>query len=99
MFAQSREFLTSIHAPLALIPSVHLRGVLSHPLFAALLRRDTAAIEAVLLTRDDAAARGNVPRSEIAVGDNAILLLANCDARKTPRCSRMNIQRHSRRLA
>lgn len=74
MFAQSREFLTSIIRRLSLSSGTLV--ALSYPPFAALSPRFRRRYQR-------AAPWGELPSLGITGGDNAILLLANCDARKT----------------
>lgn len=66
MFAQSREFLTSIIQRLSF--SSDTLVTLSYPPFVAAIARPPWR---------------ELPSLGITGGDNAILLLANCDARKT----------------
>lgn len=74
MFAQSWEFLTSIIRHLSLFSDTPI--ALSYPPFTTLSPR---------FRRCCYAARGLVEGTSLGItgGDNAILLLANCDARKT----------------
>jgi len=87
MFAQSREFLTSIIWRLSLFSDTPI-GALSYPPFAALLPRFRRCYQCA--TRG-----GNFPRWELLVGIILFYfwLIATCGRRHY---SRMNIQRRSR---